>query len=389
MSSTTINSKLQASALLHGGDVETASDVFGIPVGDWIDLSTGISPFAYPNTQISPAALTCMPYQTKSFERASSKYYALANNAEVPALAACNGSQQVISMLPQVLAQLPVLLPNIGYAEHTEAWRQAGAEINVYNALDAQQAIDEIELQLSNNNACHVVVINPNNPSGITFSAERLLGWARRLQGNAKLIIDEAFIDVAPEQSVLNGYYHANMVVLRSFGKFFGLPGLRLGFVFATDDIGKRIKSNIGLWDINGPAQEIAVGAFDDVVWQRKTREALHDAAAFNEALWQPLLQHIASQGHPYAAQQCTLFSSYYLPLSLAQTWYAYFASHGVLLRLIKAHDSQAFIRVGLIDPKSAHQVAHINYVINQSIQASVFKKGENASDMQSERKYG
>ena len=101
-----------------------------------------------------------------------------------------------------------------------------------------------------------------------------LAGELRRRGG--LLVIDEAFMDVAPAGSSLApDVASGNVIVLRSFGKFFGLAGLRLGFVLAAPPLGKKIAAALGPWAVSGPAIAVGTQALADTPWIERTRARL------------------------------------------------------------------------------------------------------------------
>jgi cobalamin biosynthetic protein CobC len=93
------------------------------------------------------------------------------------------------------------------------------------------------------------------------------------------LVIDEAFVDIEPEISAVALCVDLPVVVLRSFGKFYGLAGLRLGFAIAHRDIAQRVSLALGPWPCSGPALNIGLAALRDEEWARRTRNAIQHRA--------------------------------------------------------------------------------------------------------------
>jgi len=325
---------------IHGGDIASASQYFNIPEADWLDLSTGVNPKAYPIPLINDHAFRAMPYQASGFLEAVTAYY------RHEYYVATNGSQQSIALLPSLLATLPVLLPETGYEEHLQAWKLNGNNTLFYPALDIDKAVDFIEKKLSDDESRHLVIINPNNPTGLQFSPEVLNKWANKLGNGAKLIVDEAFIDVNPMQSVLGQYFHENMIVLRSFGKFFGLAGIRLGFCFSEPGLLERLRKSIGVWDVNGPAQVIATKAFQDREWITDTIALANANITDRKALFFSLFDPLRVDWQTHHA----FFSSYLLDKEWGTHIYDFFGRQGILLRLIPLSGHQCLIRVGQCD---------------------------------------
>lgn len=188
----------------------------------------------------------------------------------VPAAArvvAGTGSQALIQALPRITkpTRAAILAPT--YGEHARAWTAAGHDVREIAGLD-----DMGEARV-------VVAVNPNNPDGRVIEPGRLLDLAGRLAGQGgMLVVDEAFCDERPDLS-LAAKTGPGLVVLRSFGKFFGLAGLRLGFAVAEEGLAARLTDYLGPWPVSGPALAVGAAALADHDWTRATIARLHDAA--------------------------------------------------------------------------------------------------------------
>lgn len=324
--------------LFHGGDLISASKESGIAVEDWLDLSTGISPYTYPTHSIPADAFSRLPYISQDFKNKVKAYYSGVHFTALP------GTQIAIQLLPRLLTRLPILLPSIGYQEHKQAWENSGNQLNYYEALDRKAAFQKIEYQLKYQPLQHLVIINPNNPSCLSFSPKQLIRWAQMLGEDAYLIVDEAFIDTDPEQSLipqLSRNSKDKIIVLRSFGKFFGLAGIRLGFIFTAQNLLNKIEEQLPLWSINGPALHLASKALADHNWQAEHRTRLVETKNATTELFETL--NYDSCFHQ------PLFSSYLFPKKLALTIFDHFYQQGILLRLIEVSVDQSLIRIGRI----------------------------------------
>lgn len=366
------------SQLIHGGDIVTASAQYGVPVDDWIDLSTGINPCSYPLPSLGEHCFQQLPYQSDAFKAAVTAYYGATD------FLACNGSQQVIECLPGFLPAHPVLLPDFGYQEHRDSWQKKSADCCFYPADDYDQSVSVIEQRLAEGKPFHLVVINPNNPTGLSFSAEKLKDWAEQMPEGGYLIIDEAFIDLKPEQSLLSDYdaftRFNNMWVLRSFGKFFGLAGVRLGFLFGPSDLLKTISEHLGPWAVNGPAQAIAVSALNDRVWQQTARMRIQQNSDAMLELFKPLFHKILSRAEDLTETDMSkvghagLFNSGWIESSLAIQLYNFFAQRGVLVRVIGGGDlapqrtGYRLLRLGIVDKNDAALTEKLQQVISEYI---------------------
>ena len=363
--------KAETVKLIHGGDLQSAAMRYGIELEEWIDLSTGINPCAYPIPKLNEICFQQLPYLSTEFKKAVTFYYGSDR------FAACSGSQQVIELLPKLLPKLPVLLPSLGYQEHSESWINAcedERDIHFYPATDQDVAIERIEFQLEQGEPFHLVVINPNNPTGLSFSVTQLFDWSSRLAEGGFLIVDEAFIDLHPEQSVLSHYdeFHTvdNLVVMRSFGKFFGLAGLRLGFLFGPEVVLQAVHNRIGIWSINGPAQAVAIDAFNNRTWQMNNRVNIRLNSERTLTLFSPLLKRIEAKMQGTSL----LFSSWWVESEQLEQMYDFFAQRGVLLRVIEEGvalnkpSDLSLLRLGIIDAENESIVLKLQQVIDEFI---------------------
>jgi cobalamin biosynthetic protein CobC len=247
----------------HGGDLAFARARHGDPADGWLDLSTGINPNPYPAPAIPPAALARLPDRDalRRLIAAARSAYAIPDAARV---IATPGSEVAIRLLPLVAPAGIVAVVGPTYASHGEAWVNADRRALAVTA----DAIPE--------EAAIVVLANPNNPDGRVIEAGRLVTFARRLEARDGLIVvDEAFAELAPEVSLARRLAGLPAVVLRSLGKFYGLPGLRLGFVAGAPSIVDRLESLLGDWPVSGPAIAVGTAALTDTAWRQETRRRL------------------------------------------------------------------------------------------------------------------
>lgn len=246
--------------LEHGGKLRTASERYGIPLAQWLDLSTGINPDGWPVPELPANLWNRLPEDHDGLEAAAAAYY----GARLLPVA---GSQAAIQALPFLRAPCRVGVIAPGYAEHAHAWHKRGHAVTPLSP-DAMHSVVA---------ACDVLVlINPNNPTGKHFPVEQLLQWSAQLAARGGwLVVDEAFMDATPDESLLPFMPRPGLVVLRSLGKFFGLAGLRVGFVCAEPDLLARLQNHLGPWPIAAVSRWIAAAALCDRAWQERTRQAL------------------------------------------------------------------------------------------------------------------
>jgi len=250
------------SLLEHGGRLRAAAHRYAIPVPQWLDLSTGINPNGWPVPAIPERVWQQLPEDEDELIATAQSYY------QAPALLPVAGSQAAIQMLPDLRPTCQVGILSPGYAEHAAAWSRAGHILQPLRSEQIDQQIDHLDVLL---------LINPNNPTGECFCREQLLLWRQKLANRGGwLIVDEAFIDSAPEESLALESTLPGLIVLRSLGKFFGLAGARVGFVLAEASFLKVLKERLGPWALSGPARWIASQALQDRRWQQQARQQLN-----------------------------------------------------------------------------------------------------------------
>ena len=354
--------------LKHGGNLLEASQRYSIPVDNWIDLSTGINPQAYPVTSIPAEVLQHLPYPQPEFHRAIQSYYLHSQN-KTTAYLALPGTQAAIKALPNILPELPVILPEQGYQEHALHWLNNDTPCHFYHSLDVGHAGNDISALIQQNPAQHLVVINPNNPTGILFSVEQLHHWAKQLQQGGQLIIDEAFIDISPEKSLLCQLLPDNVIVLRSFGKFFGLAGLRLGFLFLHQSQSEKFSALQDHWQINGPAQYIATQALQDKNWQQQTITAIQGNGQKTAEFWQPIIENISAR----PLLNSGLFCSFITTSKYAQKIQDYLGQQGILVRLISYDKQQTILRSGSL-PEGSEQLKRLFKTRDTLLKSDILK---------------
>jgi cobalamin biosynthetic protein CobC len=250
--------------LIHGGEVDTVAERYGIPRDQWLDLSTGINPNPYPVPELSREYWYRLPdAQLLSWLVESACGYLGVGDGRfvVPA----PGTQALIQWLPWLIEKSRVAIFSPTYEEHRLAWSDAGHEVIEISHDDIPPPGTSV-----------IIVANPNNPDGTTMPPHRLLP----LTQSALVIVDEAFVDVMPEISLSSHAGQRNLIVLRSFGKFFGLAGMRLGFALAWESFAERLKRALGPWAVPGPAAAVGAIAMTDETWIRLTRVRLKAASS-------------------------------------------------------------------------------------------------------------
>ena len=241
----------------HGGNLDAAIKRFGGRLEDWIDLSTGINRQPYPVGALPQRSWSALPSRAEIDALHEAARTAYGTRAAVLAVA---GAQAAIQMLPRLArpAQARILAPT--YNEYAPLLASAGWQVEDAGDLDA---LEGAEL---------AVVVNPNNPDGRQHDPARLLALASRVK---RLVIDESFADAKPAASLAAKAGQEGLLVLRSFGKFYGLAGLRLGFVLGSEADVAGLADMAGPWPVSGAAIEIGRRALLDRGWAEATRARL------------------------------------------------------------------------------------------------------------------
>ena len=259
----------------HGGNLFAARKAYPQAPEPWLDLSTGINPYAYPFAHPPLESFTRLPQpdELRALEAAAAMAYRAPAAAEV---VAAPGTQAIVNWLPRLLPARRVGILGVTYCEHARSWAASGAELTVVEDLCGLEDKDI------------AIVVNPNNPDGRLIAAADLHALAAVLgKHGGLLIIDEAFVDfLEPGASAVPDSAESGVVVLRSFGKTYGLPGLRLGFAIAAKPVAEKLRAALGPWPVSGAAIAIGSTALTDAAWLAATRARLHaDASALDKIL--------------------------------------------------------------------------------------------------------
>ena len=253
----------------HGGGLDAAVATYGGTRAGWLDLSTGINPVPYPVGDISTDAWTALP-DSMAMERvlrAARAFWGVPNEAEI---VAAGGASALIAAMPRLAQQneRSVYIPAPTYNEHKAAFVAAGFQVG-----ERTGATESVQ-----------VLVHPNNPTGHLHPTDA--ATSRRLN-----IIDESFCDVTPGASHVAHATKSGVIVLKSFGKFWGLAGARLGFAICAPDAAQTLRDTLGPWAVSGPALDIGARALEDVAWAVATRARLAaDAARLDDLTGWPLV---------------------------------------------------------------------------------------------------
>jgi cobalamin biosynthesis protein CobC len=322
-------------ALLHGGNLVAARQLFPDAPEPFIDLSTGINPHSYRVPPLSPDLFARLP-EPAALDRlaaiAASAYGAPSRDCVI----AAPGTQILLTPVAALVppGRAAVLGPT--YGEFARAAALVGHDV-----AEVQDISHLREADLA-------VVANPNNPDGRVFKRDELLALAEARGRRGLLVIDEAFMDVGPVGASLGGEVaRHNIVVLRSFGKFFGLAGLRLGFALARPEIAARLAASLGPWAVSGPAIAIGKTALADYQWAKAMRKHLEgEARRLDSVLAEAALDFVGGT---------SLFRL--VRTSAADCLFHHLGRAGILAR--RFPEQAAWLRIGLPGSESAWDRLH------------------------------
>ena len=255
--------------IAHGGGLIAARRRFPHAPEPWLDLSTGINPVPYPVPPVPAAALTRLPEpeDVAGLETIAAHAFGVADPAGV---VAAPGTQALIHLLPRLVPPGTVAVVSPTYAGHRAAWALAGHQVTDVASL-AEAAAARV-----------IVVVRPNNPDGAVLDAAAVLGVA---QSGRLVVVDEAFADLEG-CSLGSALPHPGLLLLRSFGKTYGLAGVRLGFALTSPGWAGVLREALGPWAVSGPALHAGLHALVDTRWRESAAARLaRDAVRLDAAL--------------------------------------------------------------------------------------------------------
>jgi len=241
----------------HGGNLDMAQQRFGGRPDDWIDLSTGINRLPYPVVDVEPRLWNALPSRTDIESLHDAARHAYATDAPIAAL---GGAQAAIQLLPHLSprGRARILAPT--YNEYAADLSVAGWDATEVSNLEALAGADL------------AVVVNPNNPDGTRHDRSELQALRPRV---GRLVIDESFADTVPDLSLASRAAQDGLLILRSFGKFYGLAGLRLGFAIGSEREIAALAAMAGPWPVSAAAIAIGRRALCDDAWKMATSARL------------------------------------------------------------------------------------------------------------------
>lgn len=262
----------------HGGDVYAAARELRRGLNRLLDFSASINPLGP-----SPAALRTISHASELLRHYPDPAcwdlrQALASfwHRSPAEFLIGNGSTELIHLLPAALQIRHLLVIGPTFSEYAAAMARSGGQVSMVMAKrpDGYRApLDQVfavpkKIRKTGTNAVPidaVLLCNPNSPTGYACDPAMVRKWARQAARRGLwCLVDETFAEYCEHVSILSEALPAQTIVLRSFTKFYGLPGLRVGYAVAKRKVIERIGDHQPPWSVNMLAQRAAVAALHD-----------------------------------------------------------------------------------------------------------------------------
>ena len=305
----------------HGGQLKLASERYNIPLENWIDLSTGINPNSYPLPPVPTHIWQRLPEVNDGLEAAAAAFYGSRYLLPVA------GSQEAIQRLPQLRSKSRVGIISPAYHSHQQAWQSAGHDV-------VEVRRDQLDAMLPSLDV--LLLVNPTNPTAERYSLEALRFWHQQLEKRGGwLVVDEAFMDLTPDGSLIQTEPETGLIVLRSIGKFFGLAGIRLGFVWAEPVVLRKLIALQDDWSVSNPARWAGRLALNDTKWQSEQRQWIPQAMT--------KLTESLENTYQCKTEQAGLFAHIVLGKERAKTEHERLCANAILTRLFRESGALRF----------------------------------------------
>ncbi len=305
----------------HGGNLDAAISRYGGEREDWVDLSTGINPVPYPVEDLGRDDWTRLPDARAmgGLLDAARQFWRVPPEA---ALLAAPGASAVIARIPALHPPASVQITHPTYNEHAAAFAAAGWEVG---ATRAQAR----------------VMVHPNNPDGRLFAAGDIAGDL--------VVIDESFCDVCPSDSLIAEAVRPGVLVIKSFGKFWGLAGMRLGFAIGDAALIQKLAAFLGPWPVSGPAIRVGTRALADTGWARQTRRRLAEDRAWLDTRMTKAGARVAGGTDLFGLYEVQDAAAWQDRLARGHVWTRVFPYSTTLIRLgVPAPDHRAQLDAAL-----------------------------------------
>jgi threonine-phosphate decarboxylase len=320
-------------APIHGGQIRQIADRFGLPASGLLDFSANVNPAGPPTAVITalhhaldePSTLINYPDLEESDLRRALARYA---GVQAEGVAVANGFIPLLEATLQVLAIRNCLVPVPAFVEYRRTLERSRIEM-IPHSLAAESDFRLDPDRLFGKRCDAILLANPQNPSAVLSSPDMLLLIVERAAKlGVNVLLDEAFIDYSPEDSLAKDIEHfPNLIIFRSVTKFFGIAGLRVAYAIANPAVCKRMQDAVAPWSITSLASLAASVAVQDEPYSE-------DTIATNRARRDAMSTAIQKLGiHVYPSGANFLLLRLPSSIETQQIWEELIRNHHIVLR--------------------------------------------------------
>jgi len=260
----------------HGGNIYQAARQYGIDAEKLIDFSSNVNPLG-PSSMARRAAKRSLSFIDRypdpdmtDLRRAIARYFGIK-----PEQVMCgNGSNSLIHLIPRVFRPRKIFIPIPTFSEYASAAADAGSEVVTLSLKERDGfRLDPVETAFAFRGVDMAFLCNPNNPTGQLIPKADMLEIMRYSHEHGiRLVIDESFMDFIGSESIVKEAVQAsNVICLRAFTKFFGMPGLRIGYAVSDEATVAALREGQEPWSVSIPAERAAIAALNDWGHIKKT----------------------------------------------------------------------------------------------------------------------
>lgn len=270
----------QRTERIHGGNIYEAAKRFGIDEEDIIDFSSNVNPLGPPSAakRAVKRSITFLDRypdpEMNGLRKTVARYFGIK-----PGQVICgNGSNGLIRLIPQVFRPKKVLIPVPTYMEYAAAAEDAGGKVVTFPLKEREGfRVDPLEMAFALKGMDMAFLCNPNNPTGLLISKVEMLEIVQyALQQGVRLVVDEAFMDFSDSDSIVKeAVQSSHLICLRAFTKFFGMPGLRIGYAVSDETTASDLRNGQEPWAVSIPAEQAAIAALNEWRYIKKTRRLI------------------------------------------------------------------------------------------------------------------
>jgi threonine-phosphate decarboxylase len=263
----------------HGGDVYHLARTLGLELRELLDFSANINPLGFP-PGIPEAIREALPEIVHYPDRRClelTRDLAAYHDLSPGEILVGNGSTELIYLAARVLKPKKALIVAPAFSEYEHALQAAGVPVDFQITVEAQNFT--LAAPLDPGDADLVFLAQPASPSGVLPAPDLLLEVAARLdEAGVFLLLDEAFVDFVEEASLKTRLAQfPGLLILRSFTKFFAIPGMRLGYLLAAPELIRRLAAVQEPWSVNTLAQAMGRACLKDVDYMARSRELVRE----------------------------------------------------------------------------------------------------------------